>query len=41
MRQKCLQSGMDGYLSKPVLIDALRTMLERHLPEQVGASALV
>ncbi|MEM7620572.1 MAG: PAS domain S-box protein [Pseudomonadota bacterium] len=30
-RQKCLDAGMDDYLSKPVMQDALREMLEKWL----------
>jgi CheY-like chemotaxis protein len=32
-RQKCLEAGMDAYLSKPVKMDDLRTMLSQWIPE--------
>jgi len=31
-RQRCLDAGMDGYLSKPILLAALRAELARWLP---------
>jgi PAS domain S-box-containing protein len=34
-RERCLQSGMDDYISKPIRIEELREMVERH-----GAAAL-
>ncbi|MBI5094681.1 MAG: response regulator [Candidatus Hydrogenedentes bacterium] len=49
-REKCVKAGMDGFLSKPVSLDALREALARHLcvrspaksrPSETGASELV
>lgn len=31
-RERCLDAGMDGYLSKPYKLQTLREMLARHLP---------
>ncbi len=36
-RQKCLQSGMDDYLSKPLKLDKLRQKLEHWLPGVVDS----
>jgi CheY-like chemotaxis protein len=33
-RERCLKAGMDGYISKPVQIEELRSALER--PEIVS-----
>ena len=35
-RQKCLQSGMDDYLAKPLKLDKLRQKLEHWLPDVVS-----
>jgi CheY-like chemotaxis protein/HPt (histidine-containing phosphotransfer) domain-containing protein len=39
-RQRCLDAGMDGYLSKPITASALREVLQRHAPAPAaGAGA--
>ena len=37
-RQRCLDSGMDDYLPKPVKQDLLLSLLQRYLPEKTGAT---
>ena len=32
--QKCLDAGMDAYISKPVKIDQLRELLAQWIPER-------
>lgn len=31
-RERCINSGMDDYLAKPISLDSLRQVLQRHLP---------
>lgn len=35
-RQRAMAAGMDGYLTKPLLLDALRSELRRWLPQAAG-----
>ena len=39
-RQRCLDAGMDGYLSKPIMLASLRAELARWLPGQAAAAAV-
>jgi signal transduction histidine kinase/DNA-binding response OmpR family regulator len=40
-RERCLQAGMDDYISKPIDIESVLALLQRWLPEHVsGGSAL-
>jgi signal transduction histidine kinase/DNA-binding response OmpR family regulator len=38
-REKCLQAGMDDYITKPVRLEDLRRVLEKNLPTSVTESA--
>jgi signal transduction histidine kinase/ActR/RegA family two-component response regulator len=38
-RDRCLQSGMDGYLSKPFKLEELREVVNRFLPAEAAESA--
>jgi CheY-like chemotaxis protein len=35
-REKCMAIGMDDYIAKPVRIEQLKALLEKHLREKVG-----
>jgi CheY-like chemotaxis protein len=35
-RERCLEAGMDDYISKPVRVEAVQGALERWLPSAVG-----
>ena len=39
-KERCLQAGMDDYLSKPVQLDDLRSILEKYLPNQQSIEAI-
>ena len=35
-RQRCIDAGMDDFVSKPILMDVLRTVIARWVPESDG-----
>lgn len=37
-RERCLDVGMDDYISKPILIDRLAEIMQRYLPQEQGQS---
>ncbi len=39
-RERCLQSGMDDYISKPIHIEELREMVERHGTAAISARSV-
>jgi CheY-like chemotaxis protein len=39
-RERCLQSGMDDYISKPIRLEELRDMVERHGAEAISARSV-
>jgi CheY-like chemotaxis protein len=39
-RERCLQSGMDDYISKPIRIEELREMVERHGTAAISARSV-
>jgi CheY-like chemotaxis protein len=39
-RERCLQSGMDDYISKPIRIEELREMVERHGTAVISARSV-
>ncbi|HEY9723596.1 MAG TPA: response regulator [Oscillatoriaceae cyanobacterium] len=37
-RQKCLDAGMDDFLTKPITLDGLRVAIERWVPASAGGA---
>jgi two-component system sensor histidine kinase/response regulator len=40
-RERALQSGMDGYVSKPIRFEELRRVIQRHAPARLDTDALL
>jgi CheY-like chemotaxis protein len=38
-RERCIQAGMDDYLSKPIQVEALYALLMRYLPDSAAPAA--
>jgi two-component system, sensor histidine kinase and response regulator len=40
-RKRCLDAGMNGYISKPISLNGIADILKAHLPESVAPKAEV
>jgi PAS domain S-box-containing protein len=40
-RERAMQMGMDDYLSKPIRVEELRSVIQRHAPRAIDAAALL